>query len=329
VPLDILTFGEALVEIMRTEVGQPLDQPGPFIGPYPSGAPFIFAAQAARLGLQVGAIGCVGSAADGGPDAFGRALLAQMTADGINTRGMHTAAGHATGAAFVSYNADGTRDFVFHAPHAAAGQLTPAMLDPALFDGLRALHIMGSSLAIGAHALAVGERALALAQAAGALISFDPNLRPQLISPEQAREAFRPFLDAAHFILPTAEEALLITGEAAADSAAARLLAGAHARAVVLTHGAHGCTVYTRDALHTRDALPIAVPAFPADEIDPTGAGDCFDAGFLVSVLRGLSFAEAARFGCACGALAVGRRGPMAGARPAAEVEALLSAHPS
>jgi sugar/nucleoside kinase (ribokinase family) len=53
VSLDILTFGEALVEIMRVERDQLLDRPGTFLGPYPSGAPFIFAAQAARLGAHV------------------------------------------------------------------------------------------------------------------------------------------------------------------------------------------------------------------------------------------------------------------------------------
>ena len=73
-PLDILTIGEALVEVMRTDIDQPLDQPGPFSGPYPSGAPFIFAVQAARLGMCSGAIGSVGK------DAFGECLLNQLDA---------------------------------------------------------------------------------------------------------------------------------------------------------------------------------------------------------------------------------------------------------
>ncbi len=36
-PLDILTIGEALVKVMRIEVGQPFNRPGLFVGPYPSG----------------------------------------------------------------------------------------------------------------------------------------------------------------------------------------------------------------------------------------------------------------------------------------------------
>jgi len=115
--LDILTFGEALVEMMRTEVGQPLDQPALFSGPYPSGAPFIFAVQAARLGAKVGTIGAVGQ------DAFGKCLLDQLQADHVDTRGVHVLPDYTTGVAFVSYNVDGSRDFVFHARHAAAGGL--------------------------------------------------------------------------------------------------------------------------------------------------------------------------------------------------------------
>ena len=106
-PLDILTIGEALVEVMRTDIDQPLDQPGPFSGPYPSGAPFIFAVQAARLGMKTGAIGSVGK------DAFGDCLLNQLKVDGVVTDGVRQLPDQTTGIAFVSYQADGSRNFVF------------------------------------------------------------------------------------------------------------------------------------------------------------------------------------------------------------------------
>ncbi|MBZ0303477.1 MAG: sugar kinase, partial [Anaerolineae bacterium] len=189
--VDILTFGEALVEIMRTGVDQPLDRPGPFVGPYPSGAPFIFATQAARLGASVAAIGTVGR------DAFGQCLLDQLADDGVNTSGMRILSTHTTGAAFVAYRADGSRDFVFHVAHAAAGQIAPDMLDETLFTDLRCLHLMGSTLSIHAASLETGLRALELAQKTGAKISFDPNLRPQLMPTDRARAAFQPFLNAA------------------------------------------------------------------------------------------------------------------------------------
>lgn len=311
--LDILTFGEALVEVMRADIGEPLDLPGTFTGPYPSGAPFIFAAQAARIGLKVGVVGAVGD------DAFGRCMLDQMRADGIDARGVRVLPDRTTGVAFVAYNADGSRDFVFHARHAAAGQLSPNLLDPALFDGLRCLHVMGSTLSMSAEALATGLRALELARAAGAKISFDPNLRPQMMPPEQARGAFQPFVAAADVLLPTVAELNLLTGIVSVRAAAEHLRAGKPDQIVVVTRGSDGCTVY--DAAHP-DGLHA--PAFPVVEVDPTGAGDCFDAGFLARWLAGDPLADAARYANACGALAVTAKGPMAGAKPSAEVEAFM-----
>jgi tagatose kinase len=299
--LEILTFGEALVEVMRTEIDQPLDQPGPFIGPFPSGAPFIFAVQAARLGATTAAVGSVGD------DAFGRCLIDQLRLDGVEIQGVRILPTHTTGVAFVAYNADGSRHFVFHIAQSAAGQLSPDMLDDSLFAGLGCLHLMGSTLSIHQEALKTGLRALNMAQAAGAKISFDPNLRPELMPPATAREVFRPIIDAADLLIPTAEELLILTGQTEISAAVNLLLEDHPDRIIIITQGAKGCQVITQ-------AGSEQIAGFKVDEIDPTGAGDCFDAGFLVQWLAGAEPAKAARFANACGALAVTARGPMAGA---------------
>lgn len=308
--LDLLTLGEALVEVMRTGINQPLNQAGPFIGPYPSGAPFIFAAQAARLGMQVGAIGTVGD------DAFGECLLNQLKADGIVTAGVRVRPDQTTGVAFVAYNADGSRDFVFSL--GAGGQLTADMLNPDLFAGLRCLHLMGSTLSMSREALEVGRAALRLAQNSGAKFSFDPNLRPELLAPAAAKTAFEPFLRAADVLLPTTDELLLLTGTNQVERGVTLLLEQNPGRIIVVTQGAAGCTVYTQDG-----AQQIA--GFRVNEVDPTGAGDCFDAGFLAGWLQGLPVAEAARLANACGALAVIQQGPMAGAERLAVVRQFMA----
>ncbi len=312
--LDILTLGEALVEVMRTDIDQPLDRPALFTGPYPSGAPFIFAMQAARLGAQVAAIGAVGD------DAFGRCLLDQLTQDGVDTRGVNVLDTHTTGVAFVAYSGDGSRDFVFHIAQAAGGQISASMIDESLFDGLRCLHLMGSTLSISPEVLQAGARALELAQQVGAKISFDPNLRPELLPPERAQVAFAPFIEAADVIIPTADELLLLTGANDLDAAISGLLNDRPGRVVVVTQGAVGCTVYTQQGTQK-------VAGFPVEEVDPTGAGDCFDAGFLARWLAGDDPARAARFANACGALAVTVKGPAEGARKRDEVLAFMARH--
>jgi 1D-myo-inositol 3-kinase len=67
---------------------------------------------------------------------------------------------------------------------------------------------------------------------------------------------------------------------------------------ILLTDGARGCTVLSA-------AAEQRIAAFPAREVDPTGAGDCFLAGFAVGLLRGWSAERAARLGNWCGARAV------------------------
>ena len=73
----IVTIGEILVEIMATRIGQTFLEPGLFAGPYPSGAPAIFADQAARVGAATALISCVG------PDDFGTLNLNRLQASGV------------------------------------------------------------------------------------------------------------------------------------------------------------------------------------------------------------------------------------------------------
>lgn len=56
----IVAAGELLAEFVAAKRGQGFDAPGEFAGPFPSGAPAIFADQAARMGASVAYAGCVG-----------------------------------------------------------------------------------------------------------------------------------------------------------------------------------------------------------------------------------------------------------------------------
>jgi 1D-myo-inositol 3-kinase len=71
---------------------------------------------------------------------------------------------------------------------------------------------------------------------------------------------------------------------------------------LLLTDGALGSTVVTVGE-------ELRIPPFPATEVDPTGAGDCFLSGFAAGLRRGLPLQEAARLATWCGARAVESRG--------------------
>lgn len=306
----IISIGEALVEIMRPEVGQPLDRPGDFRGPFASGAPAIFAVAAARLGLSAGFIGGVGN------DAFWRLLRARFEAEGVDATQMQVVDGHSTGVAFVAYTPDGGREFVFHLRYAAAGALDAERLDPAYFSDVRWLHLSGSALGLNPASRAACKRTLELTLEAGGKLSFDPNLRLELMGLAEAREVMAPYIEAADLLLPTVEEARALAGTDD-DAAAARALAGGRDRVVALKRGAAGCSLFA-------GGERIDVGGISVEEVDPTGAGDCFNAACVLGLDAGWPMARVARFACAAGALAVTKMGPVEGAPTRAEVEALL-----
>ena len=113
----VLVMGDMLVEIMREEVGVSLKEKGRFLGPYPSGAPVIFAGCLANMGLYTSFVGSVGD------DEFGEAILERLDRDGVDTDKVQVLEDETTGVAFVTYFVNGDRKFIFHAKNAAAGKV--------------------------------------------------------------------------------------------------------------------------------------------------------------------------------------------------------------
>src|SRR5947209_2794043 len=172
---DVVAIGEILVEIMATRTGQTFREPGLLAGPYPSGAPAIFADQAARVGASAAMVGCVGE------DDFGTLNVERLARSGADVRAIRRVPGTTTGIAFVTYREDGGRDFIFTVASSAAAHLGSEQLEPGLFAGCRYFHVMGSSLFNAGVAAAV-RRGVELAKAAGARVSFDPNVRKELLA---------------------------------------------------------------------------------------------------------------------------------------------------
>ena len=285
----ILTVGEALVEIMRPRPGIPLDAPGPFAGPFPSGAPAIAADAAARAGADVALISTVGN------DPFGRLLVRRLSDDGVDTSGIRIADDAVTGVAFVAYDETGRREFIFHVADAAPARITRADLG-SIPDGAAWIHVSGSSLAfsesLAETVLAAVERVLA----AGGRVSLDPNLRVGSAGAAAIPPGFHRLLEVASLVLASEGEL-----EPFGTDAASLSREGAVACETLGKEGAclhHGGTV-------TR------ISGTPTEEVDPTGAGDAFAGTFLAVYVRSGDPVRAAREANAAGAARVKTLGPM------------------
>jgi sugar/nucleoside kinase (ribokinase family) len=302
-------MGELLVEIMRPQPGLGLYAPGPFLGPFPSGAPAIFIDTVARLGHPAGIIGGVGD------DDFGRCLLDRLRKDGVRCEHVHSLAGHATAVAFVSYFADGSRRFIYHIDGTPAvmadGHGAEMIASPAYF------HLMGCSLMASDHFRSRIFGVLSVLHKKGAKISFDPNIRPELLGARRLEDVVGPVIQHCNVLLPGIDELAMLGGQATVEENVAELFGRMPIEIIVVKRGKQGATVYTRSEA-------VDVGSFAVQEVDPTGAGDCFDAGFLCGLLEGLSLKGCAEVAAAAGALNAGAFGPMEGKISRANVAAVM-----
>jgi sugar/nucleoside kinase (ribokinase family) len=296
----ILTLGDLLVEVMRKELDQPLSRAADFVGPFPSGASAIFIDAAARLGGSTGYIGVAG------PDDFGECVVGRLREDGVDTSHLRYAPGYTTGTAFVAYRSDGSRKFVYHLSQSAAAQLKPDDIDPAYVRGAAFVHITGSALSMNESVRQACYKAVKVVKDAGGRVSFDPNIRPELLGIDRVREIVGPVMEVCDLLLPSGAEATMLTGDADEETACRNLLARG-VPIVALKRGAQGSKVFTA-------AQTIEVPSLTVTEIDPTGAGDCYGGAFVVGLLEGWDLLRVARFANIVGALSVTRKGPMEGA---------------
>ena len=286
----ILAVGEALMEFRRSADDGAVATPGGWDGPFPSGAPAIFASVAARLGAPSALAACVGD------DAFGREVVERLRRDGVDVRAVGCRPSRCTAVAFVAYRHDGSRDFWFSVPESAAMAIDASAVADA---AQRAdwLHISGSTLGFaGAPADAV-EAAAQIVLRRGGRLSLDPNLRPDASS--ETRERARRLARAAHVLFPA-------DGELAALALSEEELIAAGA---LICHTRGSAGVRLRGAGVGDE--PVAVPAPAVREVDATGAGDTFAAGFVVGLRGGADPVAAARAGCAIAAHSVTVLGAM------------------
>ncbi|WP_461074254.1 carbohydrate kinase family protein [Streptomyces deserti] len=203
-----------------------------------------------------------------------------------------------TGTVICLVDAGAAAERTFLTDSGASLRLDPADWSDALLDGVARLHLSGYLL-FSAPSRALVAVALAAARARGVPVSLDPASVGFLV--ELGVDRFLALVEGVDVLLPSRDEACLLTGLPDAADAAAKL--SRHIPLVVAKQGEQGALVARSGVVRARVA---AVPAVPRDT---TGAGDAFTGAFLAALLAGAEPEEAAAQGCRAGALAVERVG--------------------
>ncbi|MFK8035717.1 MAG: carbohydrate kinase family protein [Hyphomicrobiales bacterium] len=303
----IATIGEILVEFVSHNRNCALEEVSDYSGPYPSGAPAIFLDQASRMGARTDMIGGVGT------DGFGRNILKRLENDGVGIKGIHVTPNKSTGVAFVSYYEDGNRDFIFHLSGTAADsfEVPPSLLAPAN----TILHVSASSLGVPS----MRDKIMCTVRQVsdtGGWITCDPNARPELMRDVEARAAMFETMERSYCLLPSTSDLKFLFPDLTEEAAIDHLLTS-RAEVIAIKRGADGATIVGHGERHEFAGHLV-------EEIDPTGAGDCFGGTFISLLAQGESLFEAGQRANAAGAIAVTRRGPMEGNSSSSEIAGFL-----
>jgi fructokinase len=319
--VDVVCLGEALVDLVSTKSGVRLDQ-APAFRKAAGGAPANVAVGLARLGCRSAFIGAFGV------DSLGAFLAATLARAGVDL-GPTCRSKQRTALALVSLAADGDRDFLFYGDRPAHFdlRLTPRMR--AIIRRARIFHF-GSISLIAEPARSATLAAIDEARRAGALVSYDPNLRLNLWpNARVARQAIRTTFPLADVVKVNEDELAFLTGTRSVAAGLAAL-ATMGSRLVVATLGAEGCA-------YRSPSGEGKVAGFQARVVDTTGAGDAFVAGLLCGLLSspdaaalspvGAELEAVLIFANAAAALSTERRGGIPSLPSRGRVRAFLAAN--
>lgn len=306
----ILALGELLVDLIPARDQMRIRDTGPVLKTA-SGSAGIFACAAARLGAPVGFIGKVGR------DPLSRLVTEALELEGVDTQSLTVSDEGAIGLAFIEYTRSG-RNYQYYRSDSVGSRLRAEEVDETLVSRAFALHFPGMLLELNEAIRGSCLKAAELAKKHGALLSFDPNIRQEMIRDEQAKKRLLDVVRQADIIAPTLDEGRLLTGQDTPGDVA-RALRDMGPGVVALTMDKNGALVCVEDRAVLADAVPV-------QEVDPTGAGDAFAAALCVGVREGMDAGALAMFCNAVGALTVTRRGTIGMALPTREeADALVS----
>ena len=269
---DVVALGELLIDFTQNGVSE---QGNLLFEANPGGAPANVLAMLRKLGKKCAFIGKVGK------DGFGDTLEKTVVDAGIDARGLKRDVEIHTTLAVVHTFPNGDRDFSFYRKPGADIMLRADELDEELLTGCRIFHFGTLSLTDEPCKTAT-VRALELAKEAGALISFDPNLRPPLWPDEESAKAAIEWGLARCDILKISDNEIeFMTGTSDFDKGAAILKERyPQIRLLNVTAGGDGSHSYY-------EGRHVFVPACKlGGVIETTGAGDTFCASVLNYVLE-------------------------------------------
>ena len=267
---DVVALGELLIDFTENGISS---QGNPIFEANPGGAPCNVLAMLARLGKTTAFIGKVGN------DRFGKVLSETIKDCGICADGLVFDDTVHTTLAFVHKKTDGDRDFSFYREPGADMMLRKCEIDEEIIKSAKIFHF-GTLSSTHEGVREATRYGVDIAKESGALISFDPNLRPPLWdSLEDARREIEYGFEKCDILKISDNEIEFMTGLTDYDKAVRELMGKYHIKLAFATLGKKGSRAYFGD-------MQAEFGGFDVDTIETTGAGDTFCGSALNFILE-------------------------------------------
>ncbi len=266
----VLCAGEILIDFISEDKGKNLVESNTF-KKKPGGSPFNIAVGISRLGTKVSFLGKLGK------DPFSIFLMEVLRSEGIDTSNIVVDENCKTTLAFVARDEKGNPDFIFFRENPADRllKLEEVNIDPSDFS----LYHFGSISILEDPSRSTYIKLMEKFNEKGVPVSFDPNVRPKLISDRKRfLEDFYRISTSVSILKMSYNDLVYITQEKSLDEALDRIEVKDDA-IVFITLGEKGCLVkYGEYRRH--------IPAFKVREVDATGCGDAFMAAVIHKYLE-------------------------------------------
>jgi len=299
----IISFGEALIDMIGNR-GKGLIETTTFEKHF-GGAPANYTIAVRRLGIKSALLTRISN------DGFGNFLIKTLKKNKVDTS-MIVRTDKKTTLAFVSLNKRGVPEFAFYRNNTADLDVRKKDIKEKYFDDVKIFHFCSLSL-VEEPVRSSLFHALKIAKKRKVLISYDPNLRKDLMK-DDTMKYVRRAAKYADVLIPSEEELKQIANEKEIDEAALHF----KNKRIVVTRGSKGSIMYYKNS-------KIIVPSFKVNVIDTTGAGDAFSAGISVGIINGYEGKKLLKFASAVAALSIQKKGAISSLPKLNDVKKFLS----
>jgi len=294
----LVTIGETMVSFVPN-INESLRY-GATLKMYIAGAESNTAIGLQRLGHSASFITRVGD------DSFGQFVLRMIRAEGVDTSYVKIDTDHPTGIMIKEPLPNQETSVHYYRKDSAAAHLNIHDISEEAISQAKVLHFTGITPVLSESCKQAIFQAIEIATANRCAISFDPNIRTKLWKNNDYSPLMREIISKASYLLLGLEEAFTLYGTNDIQKLSTIIFSSGKLQYLAIKNGSKGAWVCDTDHI-------LHIPPVPCHCIDPVGAGDAFNAGFLSGILKGESLSVCGSIAAVTGARATETSGDIEG----------------